>query len=538
MQASSTIVITGGMSLLSKAIADAWSRAATIRASCDADFREPEVARELVAGADTVVHLAPLFPSSREGASARERLDRALRGTSVLLAAAAAADVRRVILGSSLALFERYPTSWAVGETWRPRPDADDVAQLCLYLAEESAKQIARVAPLAIVCLRFGAIVDEAAVSGRSYDPRWLHVEDAVHACSLARSVPLAAAAPGVGGESPQGWVVYHVPGGGPHPRTSLARAGEPDGLGYQPRHAFSGQAATAAPVPTDAERSGDLAVLGPRVRTPSRPIRNVVIFGAGGPLGAVTARLLAPSYRLRLTDVRSLADIVAEGKPQSVGAPMPALLEAPHEYTMCDVSDLASVEAACDGMDAVVNCTVVRPHPAHAFLVNAIGAYHVARAAADHGIRRVVQTGPQLVTMDRPAGYWWDFGVPDDAPPRAGDWLYGHTKYLGQEAVRLIAEQYDLEVPVLLFSSFVDPASAEPRPGGPFPMSVSWEDAGHAMRRALEVPTLPSPFELFHILADLPHGKYSNEKAKRLLGWQPRDRLERLWIRNPDRET
>jgi hypothetical protein len=45
-------------------------------------------------------------------------------------------------------------------------------------------------------------------------------------------------------------------------------------------------------------------------------------------------------------------------------------------------------------------------------------------------------------------------------------------------------------------------------------------------------VPWLPHPFEIIHIVADLPHGRYRNEKAKRLLGWQPRDRLEQHWRR------
>jgi nucleoside-diphosphate-sugar epimerase len=274
--------------------------------------------------------------------------------------------------------------------------------------------------------------------------------------------------------------------------------------------------------------------VLGPREPIPSRPIRSVVVFGAGGPLAAATARALAPTYRLRLTDVRPLAEIVAEGKPQSPGAPLPAVLGPPHEVAQVDVSDPEQVRRACAGMDAVVNCTVVRPHLVQAFRVNCLGAINVARAAVANGIRRVVQTGPQLVTNDSPAGYWWDFGVPDDAPPRPGMSLYGHSKFLGQEAVRLFAEQYGLEVPVLLFSSFVDPETARPREGGVFAMSVSWEDAACAMRRALEVPALPRPFELFHILADLPHGKYSNEKARQILGWRPRDNLVHLWASRP----
>jgi len=196
------------------------------------------------------------------------------------------------------------------------------------------------------------------------------------------------------------------------------------------------------------------------------------------------------------------------------------------------DVSDLGQVMRACEGMDAIINCTVVRPHPVNAFLVNTIGAYNVMRAAAAHGIRRVVHTGPFQVGSDRPSGYWWDFDVPDDAPARPGASLYLHSKALGQEIVRLFAEQYDLEVPTLVYCNFVNPEVARDRSGGLHPMTVSWADAGRAMRRALEAPDFPSPFEIIHILADLPHGKYSTAKARRLLGWTPRDSLAHLWSR------
>ena len=62
--------------------------------------------------------------------------------------------------------------------------------------------------------------------------------------------------------------------------------------------------------------------------------------------------------------------------------------------------------------------------------------------------------------------------------------------------------------------------------------MTVSWEDAVLAVRRAVEAPALPRRLEVLHILADLPHGKYANAKARRLLGWQPRDTLARLYTR------
>ena len=256
-----------------------------------------------------------------------------------------------------------------------------------------------------------------------------------------------------------------------------------------------------------------------------------MVVFGAGGPLAAAAARALAPAYRLRLTDVRPLAELEREGRPQSPGAPLPAVLGAPHEAAVVDVTDPAQVHAACAGMDAVVNCTVVRPDPVQAFRVNTLGAIHVLQAAAAHGIRRVVHTGPLLVLNDRPSGYWWDTDVPDDAPGRPGTWLYAHSKYLGQEAARAFAEHYELEVPALYFCNFVNPENARAS-GRVHPMTVSWEDAALAVRRAVEAPSLPRRLEVLHILADLPHGKYSNAKARRLLGWQPRDNLARLYTR------
>ena len=116
----------------------------------------------------------------------------------------------------------------------------------------------------------------------------------------------------------------------------------------------------------------------------------------------------------------------------------------------------------------------------------------------------------------------------------------------MGYEVLRIFAEEYDLEVPVLCFNEFVDPSIPKPtqeidqNPYYPVPFSsvaychtVSWSDATRAIWLALHAPSFPHPFELMHILTDLPHGKYSNEAAKRLLGWHPLDTLEAYWLRD-----
>lgn len=527
------IAITSGRSLLGAALIATLRRSHDVVAP-DGDWRDETVVRRAVEGAEVLFHLAPIAPDLPAGATEQEVLDLATRGTYVLLKAAVAAGVRRVVLGSTLAMLERYPVHWAVSESWQPRPDVTDVGQVAAYLAEVSAQQFAHVEPLEVVCLRFGTVVDSQTSKGLPYDPRWLHVDDAVQACTKALTATLPWRTQTSSGTLGYGWWVYHIPGGGTPSRLPLAAAGEERHLGYHPVHTFAhtpGSGVPFAPA-TTAELAGDLDLLGPREHIPSRPIRKVVIFGAGGPLGATTAQALAAAYQLRLTDRRSLAEIVAEGKPQSKGAPLPAVLPPPHDMLQVDVTDAAQVLQACAGMDAIINCTVVRPDPMQAFRVNFLGALHVLQAAVAHRIRRVVQTGPLLVVNDRPAGYYWDFAVPDDAPPRPGTDLYFHTKHLGQEVVRLFAETYDLEAPVLLFSQFVDPQTAEPKLDRINPMAISWEDAGLAMRRALETSALPSPYEVFHMLADLPQGKYSNAKARRLLNWQPRDNLAHLWAR------
>ena len=57
-----------------------------------------------------------------------------------------------------------------------------------------------------------------------------------------------------------------------------------------------------------------------------------ICLFGAGGPVGGAAAAALAPHYTLRLTDIRPIREIIAAGKPQSSGAPLPPELGPPHD--------------------------------------------------------------------------------------------------------------------------------------------------------------------------------------------------------------
>lgn len=526
-----SILITGGDSRLARALAAALTPTTPVRlfdshASLPApanveiitgDLREPETVIAALAGVDAVIHLAPLA-ITEQTADPSTALDVTMRGSYVLVNAVRAAGVPKLILASTLALFNRLPAHYQVDEQWRPRPEPH-LDQLCPWLGELSVRENGRLGQIQTVCLRFGRLVDDTDAAAQPYDPRWLHLDDAVHAVQRALVYQP---------ERRPDWAIFHITAPGPHAKIKLqnqASAGE--AFGFQPQHDFAQQAAGWTPPARD-ERPWR-TILAPPQPMPSRPIRRVAIFGAGGPMGASVTQELLSSYQLRVTDLRGLAAIAAENKPQGPGAPLPAPVATPHEEQLVDVRDPQQVLAACEGMDAIINCTVVRPDPVNAFLVNALGAYNVMQAAVAHGIRRVVHTGPLVQHIHGPGDYMWDYDLHVDAPARPFDQLYIHTKYLGQEIVRVFADYYGLEAPVLLFTALYNPDPAIV-PTGYALFTISWPDTGRALRRALEVTSLPAPYVMVNISADLPHGRFDHDKARGVLNWAPRDNLAHLW--------
>ena len=489
------------------------------------DPRDREAAARATSSVDAVVCGLPSGDPAQPNAQAwrgstgwdpLEALDRASRGVYNLLTTAA--DAKRFILLSSLRPFERYPLDHCVTEYWAPRPSTqpDDLVP---FVAEGVVREASHTLRLKAICLRLGTVV----ANEQAADPRAVHVDD------VAQAVERALDFEPPSGEPASGWWAFHIVGAG-RTRFPLGMAGAPGTtalqmprLGYQPTRDVAGDAPLTA-MPYDPPRRF--------TEQPGGAARRVVIFGAGGPLAAISARALERDHVLRLCDKRPLAEIVAEGKPQSRGAPLPRVLEPPHEICQVDVTDYAQVLEATRGTDAVINMSVIRPDPVEAFRVNTLGAYNVIRAAVECGIRRVVQTGPQQVTNTMPGGYWADSDLPSDVPPRPGVALYFITKFLGEEIMRIFALEHDLEVPTLVFGPFTNPEDCEPDQLGCYPFLVSWADAAEAVRGALRAPSFPRPFEVFHILADLPHGRYRTDRARELLHWQPRDTLDVHWRR------
>ena len=235
-----------------------------------------------------------------------------------------------------------------------------------------------------------------------------------------------------------------------------------------------------------------------------------VLILGGHGYLGPHVEKALEPYYQLRITDIKPI--------------------DTKHESMQIDVSSLDDVMRAAEGMDVIINCSVLRQDRQIAFDVSTRGCYNIMRAAVEHGIRRVINTGPHF-TITGPTYEHYDYEIDPDVPPQPGTGLYPITKGLGQEICKIFTENYDIYVLCYLFYNFrYDDDPAEGTDITPF--SVSWRDAGEAFRLGLEIDlsALLSRCEVFSIFTDMPHQRFTNDKAKRILGFAPRDRFEKIW--------
>ena len=256
-----------------------------------------------------------------------------------------------------------------------------------------------------------------------------------------------------------------------------------------------------------------------------------IVIFGAGGPVGAASIQALKKFYTLRVTDLRPMREIASQESPQGPNAPVPELLQSPHENRVVDVTQYDQVLEACQGMDAAINLTVVRPHPVLAFRVNMSGAYNIARAAVECGLKRLIHTGPFHHALSHNADYSNDFEVAEDIPLHPGDDLYALSKYLGGHIIQVFAERCGLEVLTFLFCGFRPRKIRDEEKGrGLGPFYTSWEDTGESFLYGLRAAEMPTPYEPFFICSKLPHRHYRVDKAKRLLGWEAQDDFAEMY--------
>jgi nucleoside-diphosphate-sugar epimerase len=236
--------------------------------------------------------------------------------------------------------------------------------------------------------------------------------------------------------------------------------------------------------------------------------MKSVLLLGASGHIAPHIIPGLERYYDLRLADL----------KPHPGGKPTMKV----------DITDYNQVREAARGVEAIMNWSVLRDHPAHSFSVSTRGAYHVMKAAAELGISNVLQTGPEMVVE----WYRHEFDV-GEVPEAPGTGYYRITKYLGLEISRVYARTYGIRTVFFKFNNLF-PKPTAPVSGEDFrPFNIVFEDLVEACRLAIEIEFLPDNFQALNMTSYTAQGKYTIDTAHRILGYEPQERYEDYYTRS-----
>lgn len=152
-----TILITGANRPIGQLASKHFEKKHAVRrVNSDVDLCQPDIVDSLVEGVNAILHLN-VYDPDWGSLSEQDHLDATAQGTYVLMNEAQDAGVERVILASSLALFDVYPDDYVVDESWQPQPTAD-ARSLAPYLAELACREFARQGGIGAIGLRFGAL--------------------------------------------------------------------------------------------------------------------------------------------------------------------------------------------------------------------------------------------------------------------------------------------------------------------------------------------------------------------------------------------
>jgi nucleoside-diphosphate-sugar epimerase len=230
---------------------------------------------------------------------------------------------------------------------------------------------------------------------------------------------------------------------------------------------------------------------------------RLVLITGAAGMIGKQLQGYLRERYRLRLMYHRTVLPAVGDD-----------------DVIVGDVCDLATAEAAVNGVEAVVH--LAGEPNMHAsfestYHANILGTYNVYEAARRHGNPRVI-----FASTNHVAG-WYEVlkeYVTPDLPVRP-DGYYGASKAYGEALGRWYNDAFGLPVINLRIGSYLD------RPTSARNLStwLSPRDMAQITWRAIESD---APWGIFYAISGNTRRYWDISDTQRVLGYEPEDNAEK----------
>ena len=235
-----------------------------------------------------------------------------------------------------------------------------------------------------------------------------------------------------------------------------------------------------------------------------------LLVVGGCGLVGSLVVPVLARTHSVRVLDLAAPA------------APMSDV-----DYHTGDLHDVDLVESLASEVDTVVFMAMGpladwgSPENARAhFDVAVSGLYLTLLGARRAGVRHAIYTSSMSVY--RFEGRPGTFTLPDESvPPNATD-FYGLAKRLGEEVCRA-ATEHGMDT-VCLRLCYPTPDDQWPKSEKPMQLAISTSgrDVAAAIEAALHYRG--HGFEAFAISGDATGKALSIDKARRLLGWTPRD--------------
>jgi len=222
---------------------------------------------------------------------------------------------------------------------------------------------------------------------------------------------------------------------------------------------------------------------------------------GASGGIGTALRKLLPPVYPdLLLSDLKAPADLGSKEK-----------------FKTAELSDLAQVEAICEGVDGILHFggfSVEGPWDV-ILQSNIIGCYNLFEAARRKGVKRVV-----FASSNHAVGFYprhHRIGTDVTARP---DSRYGVSKVFGEAVGALYADKHGLAVTCIRIGNFGD----KPLDHRRLAIWLKPEDLVQLCRIGLDHPDIR--FEVFYGASDNEAAWWDNSNARRY-GYKPQARAE-----------
>ncbi|WP_242891263.1 NAD-dependent epimerase/dehydratase family protein [Actinomadura litoris] len=227
-----------------------------------------------------------------------------------------------------------------------------------------------------------------------------------------------------------------------------------------------------------------------------------ILITGAAGLIGSfLRPRLARPGRTLRLLDIADMGEAAPGEEP-----------------LRASVTDLAALERACEGVDAIVHLGGLASEAPWNDIadVNINGTYNIYEAARRTGVGRVV-----FASSNHAAG----FHPSDEAPAPdylfpAPDTYYGVSKVTGEALGSLYHSRYGLDViAIRILTCNVRPPDLR--------SLATWLSPGDAARLFEASLSVPSPgFRVVWGVSANTRGWFSLDEA-RAIGYEPQDDAE-----------